>query len=337
ASHKAVRYRSVRVVAEMVSHLGEIEYRIQDKEAPVRVQAVIALSKLCGSETPDDLDDSEELTAIDLVEVLAHDPAADVRRAALLNLPLTPANVSPILARTRDTDPLIRKVVGRGRSRCPCDPRALTIEQRELIVRNGLGDREGSVRAAAARVLGTDTGSEGREKDGVKKEGGGGETGPETEQDLIAFLKMFDLVEGAIAEDALLSVLTTRVDVFDSLEFSENYWRELTPEKAFLGRVFAQHCISTKNEARLEGALPVVTAFAFQIQAAYNDLLERVQMLAERRAVGNEIEEDEQDEQDAKEFILGEMLLLAVDLDYGDEIGWRKMFQLARKYDLPGL
>ncbi|EIN08176.1 hypothetical protein PUNSTDRAFT_143847 [Punctularia strigosozonata HHB-11173 SS5] len=362
AKDKAIRYRSVRIVAEMVSHLGEIDedsyislrsalfQRIQDKEAPVRVQAVIALSKLCGSETPDDLDDSEELTATDLlVEVLAHDPAADVRRAALLNLPLTPANVSPILARTRDTDPLIRKVVystiletqatshdNDGAAISPAHPRALTIEQRELIVRNGLGDREGSVRAAAARVLGTwvdvvrDTGSEGREKDGVKKEGGGGETGPETEQDLIAFLKMFDLVEGAIAEDALLSVLTTRVDVFDSLEFGENYWRELTPEKAFLGRVFAQHCISTNNEARLEGALPVVTAFAFQIQAAYNDLLERVQLLAERRAVGNEIEEDEQDEQDAKEFILGEMLRLAVDLDYGDEIGRRKMFQLVR-------
>jgi condensin complex subunit 3 len=118
-------------------------------------------------------------------------------------------------------------------------------------------------------------------------------------------------------------------------QFIESYWRELTPEKAFLGRVFAQHCNTSKNEGRLEGALPVVTAFAFQIQAVYNDLLERVQLHAERRAMGDDIEEDEEDEREAKEFVLGEMLRLAVSLDYGDEIGRRKMFQLVRECPYP--
>ena len=38
-------------------------------------------------------------------------------------------------------------------------------------------------------------------------------------EDLLAFLGTFDLRESAVAEDALLSVFVTRVDVFDALEF----------------------------------------------------------------------------------------------------------------------
>lgn len=46
--------------------------RVNDKEAPVRVQAVIALSKLCGSEDP-----SEEPNITDvLVDTLSYDSSA---------------------------------------------------------------------------------------------------------------------------------------------------------------------------------------------------------------------------------------------------------------------
>jgi condensin complex subunit 3 len=157
---------------------------------------------------------------------------SDVRRAALLNLPLTAATLLAILSRTRDTDPLLRKLVysavmepqthisENDTAVGPAHPRALTIDQRELIVRNGLGDREGTVRAAAARMLGAwvDVARDAGSSSVAKKEEDKG-AGGEVENDVIAFLKMFDLVEGAIAEDALLSVLTTRVDVFDALEF----------------------------------------------------------------------------------------------------------------------
>ena len=50
--------------------------RVRDKEPTIGVQAVIALSKLCGSEDPYDLED-DEATAIDVLEdMLAHDPSA---------------------------------------------------------------------------------------------------------------------------------------------------------------------------------------------------------------------------------------------------------------------
>lgn len=110
----------------------------------------------------------------------------------------------------------------------------------------------------------------------------------------------------------------------------------MTPERAFLARVFVGHCIAIKDEARLEPTLPVVTALAFRIQLAYNALLEDIQAeeeRVERDEVGSgEEKQRREDERMDREFVIGEMLKLAVDLDYADEIGRRKMFQLVREY-----
>lgn len=55
--------------------------RVRDKESTVRMQAVVALSKLQEADEPDDDDDEEEdnpehnVTQV-LMDVLMHDPAA---------------------------------------------------------------------------------------------------------------------------------------------------------------------------------------------------------------------------------------------------------------------
>lgn len=101
----------------------------------------------------------------------------------------------------------------------------------------------------------------------------------------------------------------------------------MTPESAVLARVFVEHCIKTDNEARLESAsLPVVTAFAFHIQEAYNQVLGVFQRMHDGRLTGaNESEELEEDLSKC-EVVLGELLRMALKLDYGDEIGRRKVF-----------
>jgi condensin complex subunit 3 len=122
AKDKSVRFRCVYLVAEMVSHLGEIECahvyrfwvllrahffaiseevytrlrsalleRVTDKEPPVRIQAVIALSKLCGSEDPSDVEEGEQTAVELLLEVLSSDSAAyallfDRFRYSMLNI-----------------------------------------------------------------------------------------------------------------------------------------------------------------------------------------------------------------------------------------------------------
>lgn len=95
-------------------------------------------------------------------------------------------------------------------------PRALTIAQREMIVRNGLGDREDGVRAAAGQLMAAWIDSTNRTGLKVKKEE---EDGEGVRGKLVDFLKLFDLVEGKIAEDALVSVFTVRGHIFDSVGF----------------------------------------------------------------------------------------------------------------------
>lgn len=57
---------------------------------------------------------------------------------------------------------------------------------------------------------------------------------------------MLDVTTSKVAEDALFSAFVTRPDLFEDVEFPEVYWTELTPERAFLARVFVDHCIAIK-------------------------------------------------------------------------------------------
>ena len=64
---------------------------------------------------------------------------------------------------------------------------------------------------------------------------------------------------------------------------------------------------------------PVVTALAFYLQSAWTQLV-----------VALEAEERDEDQELQQQFIVGELVGIAVNLDYGDEIGRRKMFELMR-------
>lgn len=113
----------------------------------------------------------------------------------------------------------------------------------------------------------------------------------------------------------------------------------MTPEKAFLARVCVEHCIATNDQTKLEVSLPVVTHLAFCIQSVYNKYQEDLDAVAQERAL-RAFDANEQSDRDVDErlddllldaeFVIAEMLKLAVNLDYADEIGRRKMFQLVR-------
>lgn len=101
--------------------------------------------------------------------------------------------------------------------------------------------------------------------------------------------------------------------------------------------MFVDHCVAQKDDGRLENVLPVVTSLAFRIQAAYNHLLERIREHEDGRLLREGMEEEDEERAQREEelmdgeFVIGELLRLAVNLDYADEIGRRKMFQLVRK------
>ena len=122
----------------------------------------------------------------------------------------------------------------------------------------------------------------------------------------------------------------------------DHYWKELTSESVVLARVFVEHRVNNENEARLESAsLPVVTAFAFHIQEAYNALLVVLQDIKTAKLLRVGLEQEEQGEGEEleeelakREIILGELLRIALKLDYSDEIGRRKVFTVVSPYFL---
>lgn len=153
---------------------------------------------------------------------------SEVRRAALLNIPIAKHTLPAILDRSRDTDTVMRRLIYStvlekncttpdGSAMGPLHPRVLTIAQRELIIRYGLGDREPAVRSAAGSLLGAWVDVV---RGSTKAEEGGGVI-----DDVLALLALFDLNENTVAEDALLSIFATRVDIFDQLEFKGTYMR----------------------------------------------------------------------------------------------------------------
>lgn len=198
-------------------------------------------------------------------------------------------------------------------------PKQLTIAQRELIALAGLKDREPSVCAAAAKLFAS---------------------WADTSPDILCFVELFDYElsvaagEDNPAQQTLMSLFKTRGDIFDGLEFGDAYWRDLTPVKAFLARVFVDYCVKMEDEARIEANMPVMTSLAFRIQALYNEVISNAENEEEDKVfgVGTAPEENGKNATAAeKQFIIGELMKLSLNLDYADEIGRRKMFALVRE------
>ncbi|KAF8633170.1 hypothetical protein AX17_004671 [Amanita inopinata Kibby_2008] len=215
-------------------------------------------------------------------------------------------------------------------------PRQLSIALREQLIKDGLGDREPAVRLAAGKLVGSWFDKVVGEVNIPEGETWKGDDGG-IMRGFVTFLALFDVVGPgeAIAVDAMLSIFVTRPELMDAFEFQDDFWKELTPESAVLARAFVEHF---DNDARLEAAaLPVVTAFAFHIQEAYNTLLEILDEEADARFLHREEGEDEEeagkrDEELAKrEVILAELLRISLKLDYMDEIGRRKVFSVVKE------
>lgn len=197
--------------------------RVNDKEPIIRAHAVIALSKLVGSEDPSELPNDEPTILITVLEVLCGDPSPEVRRAALLNIPLTAETLEVILSRTRDTDPLTRKLVYSTVLQTRLThPRQLSIAQREQVVKHGLGDREPGTRLAAGKLVASwldavmVEGAEERDEDSWTGDDGGVMRG------FVAFLRIFDVVGPGeeVAVDAVQSIFVTRPEYLDIFTFS---------------------------------------------------------------------------------------------------------------------
>ena len=92
------------------------------------------------------------------------------------------------------------------------------------------------------------------------------------------------------------------------------FWDNLTIESALLVRVYAEFCRGRDDDLQFEKAVPEVTRHAFYIQRYCNIM-----------------QEASEEKRPEAEFIVTQLLMIAKLLDYADENGRRKMFNLLRK------
>ena len=294
---------------------------------------------------------------------------SDVRRMALLNVPLTPSTLPIILSRTRDVDPCVRSLIFSKILR-HFHPAHLTILQRETLVHDGLGDRDDKVKAAAADMVDDWFGI------------AGGDTKTDFLAGVIQFLGLFDLCSDSgltAASHALRSIFVIRASAVRKVVFpgnsrilrictlgltnssAETYWRELTPEAAVFARCFIEYTSPNSVEASCSGiglnmghmmedaGIPVITAFAFFVQENCNLMLDVIEELETLKVEGGDEDPPSDGEQYSSALeqceeeliqrvcILNEMLKIAGCLDYSDEVGRRKMFLVIRWCSSPFL
>ncbi|CAN6674321.1 condensin complex subunit 3 [Trichomonascus vanleenenianus] len=307
AKDKVVRFRVCQLIAVTVNHLGEItddlfdaiKYnlckRLYDKESTVRLQSVLALSRLQGVDEDEEEDDGITITKL-LLSVLQHDSNAEVRRAVLFNLNKTQETLALLLERAWDVHPTNRRAVYSRTMKEIGDFRLLSIGMRERILQWGLQDRDSTVKAAATKMFVT-------------------QWLEAADNNLIEVLERLDVLNSAIAEKAMRVFFENRHDTLDKMDFRPEFWQELTAESVFLARTFNQYCIENKFAELAEGRMPELTKLAELIKHYLAEL--HVNRHSDSAA---EIE-----------FIVEQLLIIADTYDFGDEVGRRNTLSLLRE------
>ncbi|OJJ44020.1 hypothetical protein ASPZODRAFT_135456 [Penicilliopsis zonata CBS 506.65] len=344
AKDKMVRFRATQIVATIVNSLDSIDddlyhtirqgllKRIRDKEASVRVQAVMGLGRLAGNEDDEDGMDSSTALLEKLIDIMQNDTSAEVRKSLLTNLPLSPTTLPYLLERARDLDAATRRALYSRLLPTLGDFRHLSLSMREKLLRWGLRDRDDSVRKATGKLF-YDRWIEdcaGTQQD--RAEGGPvGQRAPPSISALLELLERIDAVssglEGGVAHEAMRSFWEGRPDYREAVLFDESYWESLTAESTFLLRSFNDFC-RVENEGKFDKLadekMPEVTAFAHFLQKYMTEMLEKKKFSKE---TGEANDEDTVEQ----EFIVEQLLHVAITLDYSDEVGRRKMFSLLRE------
>lgn len=359
AKDKSVRYRATQFVSTIFNSVDYIDEQIfdqirlaalsrrHDKEAPVRAQAALSLGRFIDqnddeeSEDSDDDDDVVSGAALNkLLDLMAHDTSAEVRRTVLRNLPLLPDTLRNILERGRDIDATTRRVVYGKVLPTLGDFRFLSLVQREKIMRWGLTDRDDAVRKAAARLF--------REKwledcaapkdDRPEEEKKEGEPVPPNMEALEELLERIDLVQSASKEDgmahyAMREFWEGRPDYCEALTMEHAFWTEtLNPSSAFIARTYNDHCLRKDEvtaQQMIDDKMPETWPFAFIVK-------EHLNMLVELQKKRDELEGDEeeaaevQEDLDDQDFVCQQLLHIAKTLDFHDHEGRRAMYDTMR-------
>ncbi|KAE8151491.1 nuclear condensing complex subunit [Aspergillus avenaceus] len=338
---RTVRLRATQIIAHTVNSLDAIDddlyhtirqgllKRIRDKEPAVRVQAVMGLGRLAGNEDEED-EDSAALVE-KLVDIMQNDTSAEVRKTLLLNLPLLRKTLPYLLERARDLDAPTRRALYARLLPTLGDFRHLSLSMREKLLRWGLRDRDESVRKATGKLFYDRWIEDVAGANDESEDAPAGKHSPPSTPALLELLERIDVlnsgIETGIAHEAMRSFWEGRPDYREAIVFDEPFWESLTAESAFLVRSFSDFC-RVEHEGKFDNLadekLPEVTALAYFLNKYMMELLQQKKLAK----VSGTVNDDDSVEH---EFVVEQLLHIAMTLDYSDEVGRRKMFSLLRE------
>lgn len=344
AKDKMIRFRATQIITRIVNSLDSIDddlyktirqgllKRIRDKEPSVRVQAVTGLARLAvDDEEDDDPDDNSSAFLDKLIDIMQNDTSADVRKSLLTNLPLAPVTLPYLLERARDLDASTRRTLYSRLLPTLGDFRHLSLTMREKLLRWGLRDRDESVRKATGKLFYDRWVEDIAATHRGENEGGNSQRSAPIMNALLELLERIDVInsgmESGIAHEAMRSFWEGRPDYREAVVFDEPFWENLTGEAAFVIRSFNDFC-RVENEGKYDSLadekMPEVTALAYFLSKYMTELLQRKK---------NSKETGDANDDDAveQEFVVEQLLHIAITLDYSDEVGRRKMFSLLRE------
>ncbi|KAJ4993555.1 nuclear condensin complex subunit [Stagonosporopsis vannaccii] len=351
---KTVRFRATQTLTTLLNSLQLIDNdlftlirmgltkRLRDKEASVRVQAVMGLGRLSGDDDEEDEEDSDDEagTILDkLVTIMSSDPDAQVRRTILANIPTMVSTLHFKLERARDMDPATRRYIYTKLLPTMGDFRLLSLVEREKIIRWGLRDRDDAVRKAAARLFYERWIEDcaGKRDTRPEEEKVRDATAPPSREALCELLERIDIVnagaEGGMAHEAMKQFWAGRPDYLEAMTFDHDFWLNLDPPAAFMVRTlndYAQNTDDDRIRELIEEKMLDITQFTVILKKELNNVtavLRKDALLNEDDPEADEMGELLQDSM----FVTEQLLHVSLTLDFSDEMGRRQMYSITRE------
>ncbi|KAF2647635.1 hypothetical protein K491DRAFT_784605 [Lophiostoma macrostomum CBS 122681] len=357
---KVVRFRATQIISAILSNIGQLpeelyqlvlvclSKRLQDKETSIRTQAVLSVGPyaLDEEETEDDEDDDAAANLmLKLLHIMQSDPSGEVRKTVLMNISMNPKTLKYLLERARDVDAPTRRALYGKLLPALGDFRHMSMAERAKLLRWGLKDRDDGVRKAMGRTF--------RERwiedcaaaynpipEDQRKPG---DVAPPSMEALMELLERISVIETGVIDDetgepgiahiAMREFWDGRPDYREDLVFDDDFWNQLSAESAFVARSFNDYCSNFEDSRMLdllENKMPTATRFSYFLADHLNRLVKGIALLAGdegESSQGRELEEA----CEQQEFVVQQLLSIALTLDYSDEHGRRQMFSLSRE------
>ncbi|ODV87428.1 hypothetical protein CANARDRAFT_182438, partial [[Candida] arabinofermentans NRRL YB-2248] len=323
AANRNVRYRVCHLLSHLMQNMSSIDSglyetiseellsRIYDREPQVRMKAIATIASFQEPDGSDSISDAAKKIRF----VMQNDSNPDVRRICLKLLEKNEFTKPYIFERARDVNTINRKILYHNILPEFGKIKSIDFNAREKLLTWGLRDREEVVRKAATKWL-TQSLMEA------------------VNDDVLKFLERLEVTKSEIAETALRVFLDDRPDVVSKIKFNDEIIRALTPETSMLFRIYFEYCTENKWSDQLDEYFPEAAKFSDVISYYFEKRRENLLKIEEHRAAlqNNQDIADEIDISDPTEFdfVLKQLLTVAVDYDYSDEFGRSKMLNILR-------